>query len=232
MGSARTILVVDDQPRIVEILRDYLEADGFAVRTATDGSAALAILSQERVDAVVLDIMMPGLSGFEVCRQLRASSEIPVLFLSARDADIDKIRGLGMADDYIVKTASPAEILARVKTVLRRTDRATSSPADPGARLDFGRLVLDVSAHEARVAGDNVPLTAREYALLHLLAQYPRQVFTRDQLIERLWGGFADEGTLWSYIRRLREKVEEDPARPRYIVTVWGVGYRFDGVRR
>ena len=229
MERARTVLVVDDELEIVEILRDYLEADGFQVRTATDGAAALAILAQDVVDCLVLDIMMPGATGFDVCRRIRASSDLPVLFLSARDGDGDKIRGLGLGDDYIVKTASPAEVLARVKAVLRRTQRE-------GARtegvLDFGRLVLDVAAHEARVEGRPVPLTAREFALLRLLAEHPRQVFSRDALFARIWGEYGDQSTVWVRIRHLREKIEADPARPCYIVTVWGVGYRFEGVRR
>ena len=233
VGQGHTILVVDDHARIVELLRDYLEADGFEVRGALDGPAALALLEEERVDCVVLDIMMPELSGFEVCRRIRHSSNVPILFLSARDADVDKIRGLGMGDDYIVKTASPVEIVARVKAVLRRAERATGIAAGPVANvLDFGRLVLDLPAHEARVAGAPVSLTAREFAMLRLLAEHPRRVLTREQLFARLWDGYGEEGTLWSYIHRLREKIEEDPARPCYIVTVWGVGYRFEGTRR
>lgn len=228
---ARTVLVVDDHARIAEILRDYLEADGFTVRTAADGGAALDLLARESVDCVVLDIMMPGLDGFAVCRQIRASSDVPVLFLSARDAETDKLRGLGLGDDYIVKNASPAEIVARVRMVLRRAERGTR-PRHSGAVLDFGRLVLDLDAYEARVAGQPVALTAREFTLLRLLAEHPRRVLTRDRALEQVWGGYGDEGTLWGYIRRLREKIEEDPAQPRYIVTVRGVGYRFEGDRR
>jgi DNA-binding response OmpR family regulator len=228
----QTVLVVDDEAEIVEILRDYLEAGGYAVRTATDGPAALALLAGERVDCVLLDIMMPGSSGFEVCRRIRASSDVAVLFLSARGGDSDKIRGLGLGDDYIVKDASPGEIVARVKAVLRRTRQAGASAPSSGMLLDFGRLVVDVGAHEARVDGQPVPLTAREFALLRLLAEHPRQVFSREQLFARLWGDYGDQSTVWVRIRRLREKIEEDPAQPRYIVTVWGVGYRFEGERR
>ena len=233
MGSAveptRTVLLVDDEAEIVEILRDYLEANGFGVHSATDGAAALALLAAQPVDCVLLDIMMPGASGFEVCRQIRATSDVPLLFLTARDADSDKIRGLGLGDDYIVKSASPGEIVARVKAVLRRSGHSREAA---GAVLDFGRLALDLRAQEARVDGQPVPLTAREFALLRLLAEHPRQVFSRDQLFERIWGDYADQSTVWVHIRRLREKIEEDPAQPRYIVTVWGVGYRFEGVRR
>ncbi len=228
MGRTPTVLVVDDEPEIVEILRDYFEANGFAVLTATDGRAALARLAEEPVDCLLLDIMMPGPSGFDICRQIRASSDVPVLFLTARDGDSDKIRGLGLGDDYIVKSASPGEVVARVKAVLRRSH----GHAEPsGALLDFGRLVLDMPAHEARVDGRAVALTAREFALLRLLAEHPRQVFSRDQLFERLWGDYGDQSTIWVHIRRLREKIEEDPTQPRLIVTVWGLGYRFEGVR-
>jgi len=228
---AQTILVVDDEAEIVEILRDYLEANGFAVRTATDGAVALRLLANEPVDCLLLDIMMPGASGFDVCRQIRASSDVPILFLSARDGDSDKIRGLGLGDDYIVKSASPGEVVARVKAVLRRA-RQSGATAPSRTLLDFGRLVLDVQAHEARVAGQPVPMTAREFALLRLLAEHPRQVFSRDQLFARIWGDYGDQSTVWVHIRRLREKIEEDPAQPHYIVTVWGVGYRFEGERR
>jgi DNA-binding response OmpR family regulator len=232
MERGRSVLVVDDHVRIVEILRDYLEAGGFAVHTATDGSSALELLAREDVDCVLLDIMMPGPDGFEVCRRMRAQSDVPVLFLTARDGDQDKLRGLGLGDDYIVKTASPAEIVARVKTVLRRTGREAHPAKSREGLLDFGHLVIDAPAHEARVAGQRVPLTGREFALLLLLAEHPRQVLRREQLLDRIWDGYGDEGTLWGYIRRLREKIEEDPAHPHYIVTVWGVGYRFDGERR
>jgi DNA-binding response OmpR family regulator len=232
MKQAQTVLVVDDHARIVEILRDYLEAAGFAVCTAGSGPQALDLLARQTVHCVVLDIMLPGIDGFDVCRRIRAVSDVPVLFLSARDDDRDKLRGLGLGDDYIVKAASPAEIVARVKAVLRRTARQTTRPAEGDGLLDFGRLVVDTRGHEARVEGQRVPLTGREFALLCLLAEHPRQVLTREQLVERLWGGYSDESTLWGYIRRLREKIEEDPAHPHYIVTVWGVGYRFEGERR
>jgi DNA-binding response OmpR family regulator len=231
VSQRQRVLVVDDEAEIVEILRDYLQADGFTVLTATDGASALAILAREMVDCVLLDVMMPGPSGFEVCRQIRTTSDVPILFLTARDTDMEKIRGLGLADDYIVKSASPAEVVARVKAVLRRARGGREAPSDDGV-LDFGRLVVDVRAHEARVDGTSVPMTAREFALLRLLAEHPRQVFSREHLFERLWGEYGDESTVWVHIRRLREKIEEDPAHPRLIVTVWGVGYRFEGERK
>lgn len=223
-----TVLVADDAPEITGILRDYLEADGFTVVTAADGAAALSALAAWPVDCVLLDVMMPGASGFEVCRSIREVSEVPVLFLTARDSDTDKLRGLGLGDDYIVKTASPAEIVARVKAALRR---ARAVPR-PGLRepqiLDFGRLQLDLPAHEVRVDGVAVPVTAREFAVLRLLAEHPRRVFPREEIFERIWGCFGDQGTVWVHIRRLREKIERDPALPEMIITVRGVGYRFE----
>ena len=230
MERTTTVLVVDDEEDIAELLRDFLEAAGYAVLAAHDGPSALAALERTLVDCVLLDIMMPGQSGFEVLRKIREQSDVPVLFLSARQEDSDKIRGLGLgADDYIVKSATPGEVIARVKAVLRRYQRGEAAPV---ALLDYGRLALDLRAREARVNGQPVALTAREFDLLQLFAEYPRQVFTREQLFERFWGEYGDRHALTVYIGRLREKIEENPAQPRYIVTVWGVGYRFEGERR
>jgi len=227
---AATVLVVDDDPEIVGLLRDFLEAEGFGVRTAADGPAALEVIDRQTVHCVILDVMMPGQSGFEVLRHLRDTSELPVLILSARQEDSDKLRGLGLgADDYIVKSATPSEVVARVKAVLRRVHRGETQPP---ALLDFGRLTIDVGGHEVRVDGILTPFTPREFELLQLLAEHPRQVFTREQLYERFWGEFGDRHSLTVHIGRIREKIEPDPANPHYIVTVWGVGYRFEGERR
>ncbi len=234
MTRQPTVLVVDDEAGIVELMRDFLEVDGFSVLSAPDGDEALATLARQQVDCVLLDIMMPGASGFEVMRRIREAADIPVLFLSARDGDSDKIRGLRLGgDDYIVKSATPDEVVARVHAVLRRSrpDAAASGAADDGV-LDFGRLVIDVRAHEVRVAGAPIAMPAREFALLRLLAEHPRQVFSRDRLFELGWGSFGDKSTVTTHIRRLRERIEEDPAHPRYIVTIWGVGYRFEGMRQ
>jgi DNA-binding response OmpR family regulator len=228
MDDMTTVLVVDDAAEIAEILRDYLEADGFAVRTALDGSAALAEVAATPVDCVLLDVMMPGASGFEVCRRIRETSQVPVLFLTARDSDTDKLRGLGLGDDYIVKTASPAEIVARVKTVLRRARPVGQPGTADGQILDFGRLQLDLPAHEVQLDGQPLPITAREFALLKLLAEHPRRVFPREELFARIWGSYGDQTTVWVHIRRLREKIERDPAHPEFITTVRGVGYRFE----
>lgn len=222
------VLVVDDDPAILKILRDFLESEGFAAATAGDANHAWRVLEERPVACVLLDVMMPGQDGFALCRRIRESWDIPVLFLSARDADVDKIRGLGLGgDDYITKTATPSEVVARVKAVLRRY----RAPAPPAPVLDFGRLVLDVRAREVRVAGRVVPFAPREFDLLHLLAENPRQVFTHEQLFDRLWGGYGDLHTVAVHVGRIREKIEEQPGQPKLIVTVWGVGYRFEGQR-
>jgi len=229
-----TILIVDDEIAIIKVLRDFFEAEGFRVLSAPDGAEALTTLSREPVACVLLDIMMPGADGFEVCRHMRALADVPILFLTAREGDSDKLRGFRLgADDYIVKSASPDEIVARVKAVMRRArPPAPVSPAQDAGVLDFGRLVLDTRAHEVRVDGRVVAMPAREFALLCLLAEHPRQVFSRAHLLERIWDSYGDRTTIAVHIRRLREKIEDDPADPRYLVTVWGVGYRFEGVGR
>lgn len=234
MNRQQTVLVVDDEEGIVELMRDFLEVDGFAVCTAQNGAEALATLASEAVDCVLLDIMMPGVSGFELLRGIREKTDVPVLFLSARDGASDKIRGLRLgADDYVVKSATPDEVVARVHAVLRRyrTGRQSEHAEDGGA-LDFGRLVVDTRAHEVRLDGYPIAMPAREFALLRIFAEHPRQVFSRDQLFELCWEAFGDRSTVTTHIRRIREKIEDDPANPRYLVTIWGVGYRFEGALR
>jgi DNA-binding response OmpR family regulator len=218
------VLVVEDEPEIAALMRDFLETEGFRVLHASDAEEASQALGAGP-DCVLLDVMLPGRSGFDLCREIRVASAIPVLFLSARDGDADKIRGLGLgADDYIVKSATPAEVVARVKAVLRR-----SGASRPSARLRFGRLEVDLAAHEVTVAGRPVQMTAREFELLQVFVQHPRQVLSREQLFELVWGSFGDRSAVSVYISRLRDKIEDDPAAPRSIVTVWGAGYRFDG---
>jgi DNA-binding response OmpR family regulator len=226
----RSVLVVDDDASIVALMRDFLEAEGFRVEGALNAGEAQRVLDRTSVDCVLLDVMLPGESGFELCRRLRRTSDMPILFLSARAEDADKIRGLGLGgDDYIVKSATPAEVVARVKAVLRRSGRGETAP---GAVLNFGHLVLDVRAREVRVGGELVSFTPKEFDLLWLLAERPRQVFTYEHLLERLWDGVGDRHTVTVHIGRIREKIEPDPNSPRSIVTVWGVGYRFEGEPR
>jgi len=226
-----TVLVVEDEPDIVALLRDFLVDAGFDAVAADDAQGALRALEAAPVDCVLLDVMLPGDDGFDLCRRIRAASDVPLLFLSARGDDSDKLRGLGLgADDYIVKSATPAEVVARVKAVLRRAPGTRNG--NGAAVLRFGDLVIDVAAHEVTVGDRPVSLTAREFELLRVFADHPRQVLGRDQLFELLWGSWGDRSAVSVYVRKLREKLEADPARPRTFVTVWGVGYRFDPPER
>jgi DNA-binding response OmpR family regulator len=217
LAGVSTVLLVEDEPEIVGLLGDFLGVEGFGVVSAADPRAAIAALDAHEIACVLLDVMLPGGTGFDVCRRIRERSDVPLLFLSARGEDEDKLRGLALgADDYIVKSATPAEVVARVKAVLRRAARPQ------------GVLEVDVAAHEARLRGAPVALTAREFEVLALFARHPRQVLTRDQIFEQVWGAWGDRSTVAVYVRRLRDKLEDDPRRPRLLVTVWGVGYRFD----
>jgi DNA-binding response OmpR family regulator len=223
-----TILVVDDDQSIVELLRDFLENENFHVITACDTVQALAVFQQSSIHCIVLDIMMPGQNGFDLCRRIRAESTVPILFLSARSDDVDKIRGLTLGgDDYIVKTASPGEIVARVKAVLRRIGTQQTSTVKV---LDYGRIKLDLSTREVFVDRRSVSLTPKEYDLLRLFAEHPRQVFTYDQLLTKFWDGVGDKHTIRVHLSRLREKIEHDPDHPQHLTNVWGVGYRFEGL--
>ncbi len=225
-----TILLADDEPEIVELLRDYLEAEGYTVIGVHDGDAAVQAVQGREVDCLVLDVMMPGKNGFEACRLIREKSDVPILFLSAKQTDVDKIRGLGLGgDDYIGKPFSPGEVVARVKAILRRYRRDEAPQAAP--RLRFGRMEIDVNARLVYVGGEPVYLTAKEFELLLFMGENPRQVFTREQLFDRIWGDFGDLHTVTVHIGRIREKIEENPAKPKLIGTVWGVGYRFEGER-
>jgi DNA-binding response OmpR family regulator len=225
------ILVVDDEPNIREVVGLYLRQDGHVVVSAADGDEALRLHQQTRPDLVVLDLMLPGLSGLEVCRRLQATRRVPLIMLTAKGEEEDRIVGLGMgADDYMVKPFSPRELVARIEAVLRRVTEAQTAPVTQKA-LQYDELVIDPNTREVTVGGKPVTLTAREFDLLYYLASQPKQVFTRDQLMEAVWGySFAAEtSTVTVHMRRLREKIEPDPARPRYLLTVWGIGYRFAG---
>ncbi|WP_421616824.1 response regulator transcription factor [Brevibacillus sp. TJ4] len=227
MHARHTILVVDDDPSIVELLRDFLENEQFHVITACDAAQAWSVFQQTPVHCIVLDVMMPGQNGFELCRSIRAKSNVPILFLSARSEDVDKIRGLTLGgDDYIVKTASPGEIVARVKAVLRRT---TNQQQAGGIILDYGRIQINLSTRDVIVDGKQVLLTPKEFELLCLFAEHPKHVFSYEQLLDKFWEGVGDKHTIRVHLSRLREKIESDPNQPQHLVNVWGIGYRFEG---
>lgn len=227
--SGRTVLVVDDEPTIVEVVSRYLERAGYETATAADGLEALRLAAERRPDLIVLDLMLPGLGGLEVLRQLgeRAGPRTPVILLTAKGEQDDKLVGLyGGADDYVVKPFSPRELVARVDAVLRRVlpDGGNAEP------LRFDGLEIDVGARRVMARGEEAHLSQREFDLLQFLASHPGQVFSRDQLMDRVWepAFHGDPGTVTVHVRRLRTKIEPDPERPRFIQTVWGVGYRFE----
>jgi DNA-binding response OmpR family regulator len=224
------ILVVDDEPHIVELVRYNLVREGFDVVTAADGGEALARARDARPDLIILDIMLPSVDGLEVCRRIRRESAVPIIMLTARDGEVERVGGLESgADDYVTKPFSPRELVARVRAILRRT-AAPAAPAAPGP-LRAGALVLDPATHEVTLRGRPVDLTAKEFELLRLLMSHPNRVFTRDFLLERIWGYdyYGSTRTVDMHISRLREKIEDDPVAPTYIVTVRGVGYKFKG---
>lgn len=221
------ILVVDDEPKIVKLARDYLERSGFRVLAAADGITALAQARHQRPDLVVLDLNLPGKDGLDVCRALRRESDVPIIMLTARAEETDRLIGLELgADDYITKPFSPRELVARVRAVLRRMRGGTQ----PAGLIRAGELEIDLDGHRATRGGVLVPLTRIEFRLLAILAQNPGLTFTREQLVERLHG-VAYEGfdrSVDSHVKNLRRKLEPDPAEPRYVLTVYGVGYRFN----
>jgi len=233
--SRGTVLVVDDERTIVEVVARYLARAGFATREALDGPGAVEAARIERPDLVVLDVMLPGFDGIEVMRQLheQAGEPVPVILLTARGEESDRLIGLRRgADDYIVKPFSPAELVARVEAVLRRAARGGADAADNDTDVEpivHGPLVIDQAARRVTLDGEELPLTLREYELLRFLAARPGRVFSRDQLMEQVWGYdfYTDTSTVTVHVRRLRAKLEPDPAHPRFIETVWGVGYRF-----
>jgi DNA-binding response OmpR family regulator len=221
-----TVLVVDDEPIVREVVVRYLEREGYRTLEAGDGERARELLEREPPQLVVLDVMLPGLDGLSLCRWIRARSELPVILLTARGEEADRIVGLELgADDYVTKPFSPRELAARVRTVLRRASPQVSREG----RLSFGEVEIDAGTREVTKGGRPVRLTAREFDLLWFLASNRRRVFSRDQLMDRVWGYEAavDTGTVTVHVRRLREKIEDDPSRPKLLETVWGVGYRF-----
>lgn len=231
-APAPRILIVEDERDIAALVAYHLTKEGYQVRTVAGGAEALDTVSEERPDLVVLDVMLPGYSGLDVLREIRRRpdlADLPVVMLTARREEIDRIKGLELgADDYVTKPFSPRELALRVRSVLRRA-RGSLAPAPPARPLRDGDLLVDVQAHEATVGGEPLALTAREFDLLVFLLRHPRQAFTRDELLDRVWGwSFGDSSTVTVHVRRLREKIERDPAAPRRLVTVWGVGYRYE----
>jgi len=224
------VLVVDDEPQILDVVSKYLTREGFQIVTARDGDAALTAYHANKPDLVVLDLMLPKVDGLEVFRRLRSASAVPVIMLTAKGEETDRIVGLELgADDYITKPFSPRELVARVKAVLRRATIGTM--LETGERtLVRGDLRIDPRERSVTVANRRVELTSKEFDLLWFLASHPGQVFTRTQLLDHVWGYefYGDSSTVTVHIRRLREKIETDPANPRYLSTVWGVGYKFE----
>jgi DNA-binding response OmpR family regulator len=221
-----TVLVVDDEPIVRDVVVRYLRRDGFDTLVAGDGDTARELIERTAPQLVVLDVMLPGTDGLALCRWIRSRGDLPVIMLTARGEEADRIVGLELgADDYVTKPFSPRELAVRVQTVLRRSAPATSS----AARLMFDGLTIDPSTREVERDGKLLRLTAKEFDLLFFLASNPRQVFSRDQLMGRVWGYEAavDTGTVTVHVRRLRAKIERDPSSPRHLETVWGVGYRF-----
>jgi DNA-binding response OmpR family regulator len=228
-GSAH-VLVVDDEPIVRDVLCRYLMRSGFSVGNASDGESALEAFEREAPDLVLLDLMLPRTDGLEVFRRIRARAGTPVIMLTAKGTESDRIAGLELgADDYVAKPFSPREIVARVRAVLRRA--AADGGETPGDEpLDFGDLSIDPRTRELRLSGEPVSLTPKEFDVLYLMASEPRTVFSRLQLLEAVWDiAFeGDPSTVTVHIRRIREKIEADPSRPRRLVTVWGAGYRFE----
>ena len=220
------VLVVDDDRTVREVVASYLRAGGHTVTEAGDGESALVAMQRRRADLVVLDLMLPGIGGLEVCTRLRQTTDVPVILLTALGTESDRLVGLGLgADDYVTKPFSPRELALRVDSVLRRVGQLNGR----GARAVDGELVIDPAQHLATRAGEPLALTVREFDLLHFFMTHPRTVWGRDALLQEVWGwSFGDQSTVTVHVRRLREKVEADPTRPTRLVTVWGVGYRWE----
>ncbi|WP_327342876.1 response regulator transcription factor [Streptomyces europaeiscabiei] len=227
----KRVLVVDDDPTVSEVVAGYLNRAGFAVDVAADGPAAVAGAAAQPPDLVVLDLMLPGMDGLEVCRRIRRDGPLPVIMLTARGDEEDRVLGLEVgADDYVTKPFSPRELVLRVESVLRRAGAVAAARAAPaGAWLRAGPLALEPTARRAMRHDDELALTIREFDLLEFFLRNPGRATSREELMRQVWGWeFGDMSTVTVHVRRLRGKIEDDPARPRLITTVWGVGYRFD----
>ncbi|MEN6351751.1 MAG: response regulator transcription factor [Syntrophomonas sp.] len=226
----KTILIVEDELNIAELERDYLEIDGFTVEIETNGNKALSRCRENNYDLIVLDLMLPGLDGFEICRKIRKTSTVPIIIISAKTEDMDKIRGLGLgADDYMVKPFSPLEMVARVKAHIARHERLLGFRPDSGDEIEIKGLVINKSSRRVLINGQEIAFSSKEFDLLVFLAQNPNRVLTKDQIYVHIWGeeAYGDLTTVAVHIRKIREKIEADPSNPQYLETVWGAGYRF-----
>ena len=226
----KTILVVEDEASIAEVVSLYLQRAGFIVHIAPDGKKAMSLFEREPLDFVILDLMLPEVDGLSLTRWLRDRSNVPIIMLTARREEMDRIAGLEMgADDYVVKPFSPQELVSRVRAVMRRLGR-DQAEAENERVLSFDDLSIDPRSRVVQVNQAEAELTAKEFDMLYLLARHPKQVFTREQLLDRVWGGsqYIDPGTVTVHVRRLREKIEADASKPMRLITVWGVGYKFE----
>ncbi|PZD97283.1 DNA-binding response regulator [Paenibacillus sambharensis] len=235
--SKRKVLIVEDDQAIAELERDYLEVHGYEVTLRSDGKEALGEALEKEYDLIILDVMLPGMDGFDILRRIRETKYIPVLMVSARKEDIDKIRGLGLgADDYVTKPFSPSELVARVRAHLERYDRLTgaaagagSSPVRKSRELNIHGLVIQVDARRVTLHGKELSLTAKEFDLLLFLAENPDRVYSKDALLDKVWGieHFGDSATVTVHVGKIRDKIQKDPSKHQFIETVWGAGYRF-----
>ena len=224
------ILIVEDEESIAELEKDYPELSGFEVETEKDGKAGLERVLAEKYDLLILDLMLPGVDGFEICRQVRDSKNTPIIMVSAKKEDIDKIRGLGVgADDYMTKPFSPSELVARVKAHLARYDRLVSNSKNNNNIIEIRGIKIDKTARRVFVNGEEKPFTTKEFDLLTFLAENPNHVFTKEELFKEIWDmdSIGDIATVTVHIKKIREKIELDTSKPQYIETIWGVGYRF-----
>ncbi|MBQ3790775.1 MAG: response regulator transcription factor [Lachnospiraceae bacterium] len=224
------VLIIEDEESIADLEKDYLELSDFTVTVCGDGESGLETALKEDFDLVILDLMLPGLDGFEVCRRLRESKDIPVLMVSAKKDDIDKIRGLGLgADDYITKPFSPSELVARVKAHLARYERLVGSGTKPNETIEIRGLKIDKTARRVTIDGVEKNFTTKEFDLLTFLAENPNHVYSKEELFRKIWNmdSVGDIATVTVHIKKIREKIEADTSNPQYIETIWGVGYRF-----
>ncbi len=228
----KNILIVEDESSIAELERDYLQINGFEVTIETRGDFGLRRAIEDNFDLVILDLMLPKVDGFEICRQIRSKKDIPILMVSAKKEDIDKIRGLGIgADDYITKPFSPSELVARVKAHISRYDRLIGTGENKSEEIKTGGLRIDRTSRRVFVNEKEVSFTTKEFELLAFLALNPNRVFSKEELFDKLWGmdAFGDIATVTVHIRKIREKIESTTSEPQYIETIWGSGYRFKG---